>query len=363
MLWKLTLKKFFQIFLLSITSFVALLLVMRLQEIARFATLTSEPKKVFLFALLQVPYILPLAIPISSLIASYLVIYGFSTTHELTALRVSGISLPKILSPLLISSLFLTLAGGLIASELTPRSRFLSKDLAYATTISNPLLLIQKEKLMKQKESYVEMKNIDRGSKAEDLIFVMENENSDRLTLIAAEKIKLNDELLVGTNVTILSTLPSSEEEKFDSLIIENQQKMVTSKEALSSLLQGTHWIPKAEFLPFKWMVLQSREARLKPHKTQRRFYVECARRLSLALCTFTFTFIGATFGLEIGRRRKKKGLLFAIAAAGFVLLSFSSAKSFHKSAMKASLCYLLPHPLVIAIGTHYLTRRIKGIE
>ncbi len=57
------------------------------------------------FALYESP-IFPIALPLSCLIASLLLIQRLSSSHELTALRASGFSLFDILTPILITAAF-----------------------------------------------------------------------------------------------------------------------------------------------------------------------------------------------------------------------------------------------------------------
>jgi len=122
-LWRYLLRGYFQIFLLCVTAFICVLLVMRLEEIARFASLGAPWTKVLVFAFYQIPYILPLAVPVSCLIACSLLFQKMSHSHELTALRSSGCSLRKIIVPLLFASGLLALFNIVLSCELAPRIR------------------------------------------------------------------------------------------------------------------------------------------------------------------------------------------------------------------------------------------------
>ena len=103
-LWRYALQSYLRVFLLSVCTFIAVLLVSRFKEIARFAALSSDSLKTALFVVYQFPLILPMAIPISALIASLLLFQRLSRGSELTALRASGLSLRSILTPLLFTS-------------------------------------------------------------------------------------------------------------------------------------------------------------------------------------------------------------------------------------------------------------------
>lgn len=86
-LWRYLLKNYFQVFFLCVTGFISILLVTRVQEIARLAALNSQIDIIILFTLCQIPYILPIAIPISGLISAILLVQRLSHTQELSTLR------------------------------------------------------------------------------------------------------------------------------------------------------------------------------------------------------------------------------------------------------------------------------------
>src|SRR5271167_846396 len=119
-IWRYLLRSYFQVFSLCVSSFISMLLVLRFQDIARFATSGTSNYNIVLFTLLQIPYILPIAIPVSCLIASMILFQRLSQSHELTAFRTCGIGLKEISTPLVFAGLFLTLVNLTIACELAP---------------------------------------------------------------------------------------------------------------------------------------------------------------------------------------------------------------------------------------------------
>src|SRR4051812_4375873 len=107
-LWRYAIFSYLRYFVLSVGTFIAVLLVLRFKEIARFAALTANWAKAGVFTLYQIPFILPMAIPLSALIASFLMVERMSSSHELTALRAARVSLKTILTPLWITGCFLS---------------------------------------------------------------------------------------------------------------------------------------------------------------------------------------------------------------------------------------------------------------
>lgn len=254
LLWKTLLKRYFQVITLSVLAFIAVLLLLRLKEIATFATLSFHIQDITLFTLYQIPYILPFAISISSLLSALVLTQSLSRSCELTAMRSFGISLGQILAPLFSCGLALSLLVFLIASELTPHARFLTHDLIYKTTVSNPLILLEKNKRMKLTDAIVEMECEEKGVAAKNLLFAMNDKKSDRITLVLSKKLKIRHGLLRAKDVSVITHVTNQEGE--DHLLIENAALETTKARRLAEKLQGKGWRLKAEHLPLKWMLI-----------------------------------------------------------------------------------------------------------
>ncbi|GAB5411032.1 MAG: LptF/LptG family permease [Chlamydiales bacterium] len=359
LLWKTLLKRYFQVITLSVLSFIAVLLLLRLKEIATFATLSFHIKDITLFILYQIPYILPFAISISSLLSSLVLTQSLSRTCELTAMRSFGISLEQILAPLFACGLTLSLLVFLTVSELTPHARFLTQDLIYKTTVGNPLILLEKNKRMKLTDAIVEMECEEKGVSVKDFLFALNDKKNDRITLVLSKKLKIERGLLRAKDVSILTHVAN--EEGKDHLLIENAAVETTKARRFAEKLQGKGWNLKAEHLPLKWMLI---DGKLKhKRKDKQRTKVELARRLSLSLSAFTMTVIGAIFGMEIGRVKKKRGIFFACLFAAIILFSFIAAKSFAYSGVKSALCQFIPQAAILLLCSLHLKRVKRGSE
>jgi lipopolysaccharide export system permease protein len=358
-LWRYVLRHFFQIFLLCVTSFIGVLLVLRFQEIARFASSGAGFFKILSFMLLQVPYILPITIPISCLIAAILLFQKLSHTHELTAFRACGLGLKPIMTPLLFAALLLTLFNFIITCEVTPRSRGRAKALIYEMAAQNPLFLLQKESLLKLKNAYADISHLSVNQSASDLLLAFKNTSTDRLALVFARSLYLDQNELKGENVAILSSVDSKKEAGFDHLVIENQAEMDTLASNFTQLTPHGGWEASYEYLPLRGILAGQQVGK----GFSRGAILEIARRISLALAAFTFTFIGMAFGLDIGRHRSKKKLAYAIALAALYLICFVVAKSFRHSPYIAALMLLLIHPLLLLLSLKSLTTVARGIE
>lgn len=347
-LWRYALQSYSRVFFFSISAFIAVLIISRFKEIARFTALTGDFAMTGLYILYQIPAILPIAIPISTLLAALLLFQGMSRSFELTALRASGMSLQKIIAPLLIASLFLSILNFAICAEIAPFCRREGKTMIYHQTSPNPLLLLKRQKLIKIKDTYLTMEAKDDET-IENLTLIAPNIAAERLCLLSARNLWIEKEELLGKDLAIISYLPF--ERGFDHLVIENQSQMSTFAPLLSQAMKKQRPHLDINALSFKMLRL---------HKKTKQALVEMLRRLSLSLATFSFTFLGCIFGIEQGRAPTKKNLFFALLLSLSVLMSYLFAKELKETPFLASLAFLLPHPFIwFCSGSHLF--RIEG--
>jgi lipopolysaccharide export system permease protein len=360
--WRYLLRSYFNVFLLCVGAFISVLIVLRFQEIARFATSGAPKLTVVLFALFQIPYILPIAIPVSCLIAGMLLFQRLSTAHELTALRTCGLSIKTVITPLLFAGVLLSLINFTIASEISPLCRGKSKRMVYEIAASNPLFLLQKESLVKIRNAYYDIGVLKANKYAEDVLLAVKNSSNGRLTLMSAKELSLKGEMLKGKQVAFISSVDPKKGGGYDHLVIENQAEMNTKASNLTQFIQTIDWTASDEYLPLR-MIL-ARDTAKKNH-----FYVskgaqfEIARRLSISLAAFSFTLIGIAFGMQISRNRSKKGIIWAIALSSLFLVCFISAKSFRNVPLLAMAIYLLPHAIIALSSFRFIKTVREGIE
>ena len=361
-LWKYLFKEYLKVFFLSVLAFISILLITRLKQIATFATLASDLFSLILFVLYQIPHILPIAISISCLISSIILFKRMSLMHELTAFRSSGLSLKALLSPLLLLSIVLTLTTFFISSELTPRCRYKSKELFYKKTSMNPIVLLQRrQKMSNIKDSYVEISTQNNDMLAKDLLIITPNKSNARLCMMMAKQLKLEDDNLIGENVSLLSYINSNQETNFDNLIIENQSDMTTKADVLTQFIKSKEWNMNISSMPIKMLLIQAKN---KTNQTTfQRADMEIARRISFSLAALSFTFIGISFSISINRLTSKKNILSVFLLSLLVLLSFTVGKALKKHPFFAIIAYILPHVMVIIFCILKLKKVSRGCE
>ncbi len=357
--WRYLLRSYLQVFVLCVAGFIGVLLVMRFKTIAEFATLHSDSFSIFLFTLYQIPYVLPMAIPVACVISAMLLLQKMSRHGELTTLRASGFSLRTLLFPLLITGTLLSIVNFSIISELAPQCRYLTKELTMKMTSSNPFFVFNSISEGKMKNAYVDMRTLRGGKRAKDVLLVLNNHANGRLGIMTAKELFVQGDDLLGKDVTWISSVDSKNKESFDHLIIENQSAMATKSANLSAMLQEADWHTDTEFLPLRMLLAK---AAIKG-KWSVGFSIEFARRLSIALAPLAFTLLGAAFGIQLGRRQTKQGILTAAALCALFLCCFVGAKSLKQAPLLTWITYFAPFPVIIVLSLRAIKKVERGIE
>jgi lipopolysaccharide export system permease protein len=379
-IWRYLLSHFLKVFIFCVIAFIAVLMTTRLDEIAHFATLGPEGIYILKFTLYQIPYILPIAIPVSCLISSIILIQRLSRTHELTALRASGIGMRSILAPILIAASFLTIANFYIVSELSTHSHLSTGLLKNELRSINPLLLLHNKHLMKLKGIFFNTMGPSKiGELASDVILAMPGKRNSGINVMLAKSMHASPSKFVGQDITMITSLNSKFEDRFDPLMIENIHETTTSIKDFSQMLQKKVWTLNNDHLRSPLLLvrlskekqaLADAKAEAKPVSAQKqiqrcinRCYSEMMRRVSVALAVFTFTFMGASFGVSISRHHSNKGMFIVIGLAALYLVCFFSAKGIDHLLIASSVLYMAPHAAMILFSILTLNRANKGIE
>jgi len=379
-IWRFLLGQYFKVLVLAAVSFIAVLLTTRLDEIAHFATLGAEGVYVLWFTLYQIPYILPIAIPISCLISVILLIQRLSISHELTAMRASGLSLRQILAPILIAAAWLSLLNFYLISEVATDSHLATGLLKTELRSMNPMLLMNNKYLMKMKGFYFDTLGSSRaGESAQHVVIAMPNRHNTRINLMLATGLEVDTDMFTGKGVTLLSSLGNLDKNKSDHLMIENIGEAKTTLRDFSQMIEKKVWSVNNDHLRMPSLMVRLKDDREalkeavdqeRPMSEQKqirrsvnRDYGEIFRRVSLAMAVFTFTLMGAAFGVTISRQKSNKGMIYTICLATLFLVTYFAAKGMDHVLTVPAILYFAPHVLIVALSIWALQRASKGVE
>ena len=375
-LWRFLFRHYLSVLFLALVAFIGILLVTRLDEIAQYAVLSPSIWKVFIFALFQTTYIIPIALPIASLLASIVLFQRLSNSGELTALRASGMSLLRLSIPLLALSFFFGIGNLYISSELGTQSHLLSRQMENDFLSMNPFSLLKNNKLLKYKGFYLNTQNLVLGDKGvENLNIALYNPRHERINILSANSLELNDKKFQGENISVITSLKTESENTYDQLIIENQKGVQTPQTDLSLIVKSGQWKIKPDYLSLPLLLASikhkknllsqtlTKEETKKIGREINQSYGDIFRRISLALAVLSFTLLGFAFGVDIGRIKKKRQTLWAIMLALSFLLAFVFGRSVDSSLALIITLYIFPHVLITTSSLWKLKNVNRGIE
>ncbi len=375
-IWRYLLSQYIKVLSLATFSFIAVLLTTRLDDIAHFASLHADGLAVLRFTMYQIPYILPIVIPISALISALILIQRLSSSHELTALRASGLSIKIIIAPLLILASYLSVLNFYIVSEVATSSHLQANTLKSELRQINPLLVLHNKHMMRLKGIFFDSLGESKiGESASDVIIAMPGKGENPINLIIAKNLAASDVNFTGSFMTYISSLKSKDEKKFDQLMIENMGKSVTSIQDFSKMLQKKIFKINNDHLKLDLLMTRiadekeklnahsSKESSKNIQRNVNRGYTEIMRRISIAIAVFTFTLMGLSFGASISRNKSNRGVIYLISLAALYLACYFVARSIEYQFTAAFILYLVPHLVIILLSTLSFMKLSKGIE
>lgn len=377
-IWRYLISQYVKVLCLATAAFMAVLFVTKLRQIAHLAALGGDGMHLFVFALYLIPYVLPFTLPIACLISSVLLFQRLSQTHELTAMRACGVSLRLITCPILLAGLTLSLVSFYVTSELATLSRLSGRQMRNEMTSLNPLLLLQNTQLLRLGEIFVDMRTVRPGELAEDVVLAVHQPGLDRINLMVASELEVDEGVLSGRQITLISSLKTGEHDEFDHLLLENQEQMEIPATAFSSLIKRAGWNLDADHLKLRLLLVQIRELHKQFVKAKtegesgwridqlvvdiRKGYTELFKRISISLAVFSFTLLGCAFGIQVGRFRRQRGLIVVILLSTLFLACYSLTKSYlHQVGIAAALLFA-PQVAILLLSIWTLKRVTRGV-
>jgi lipopolysaccharide export system permease protein len=373
-IWRYLISQYIKVLCLATTAFMAVLFVTKLRQIAHLAALGGDGMHLFVFALYLIPYVLPFTLPIACLISAVLLFQRLSHTHELTAMRACGFSLRLITCPILLAGVTLSLVSFYVTSELATLSRLSGRQMRNEMTSLNPLLLLQNTQLLRLGEIFVDMRTVSTGELAEDVVLAVHQPGLDRISLLIASELEVNQRMLSGNQITLISSLKA--EEGFDHLLLENQEQMEIPAAAFTSIIKRAGWNLDADHLKLRLLLVQIRELHKQLVKAKaegepdierlvtdiRKGYTELFKRISISLAVFSFTILGCAFGIQVGRFRRQRGLIAVILLSALFLACYSMTKSYlHQVGIAAALLFA-PQAAILLLSIWTLKRITRGV-
>lgn len=350
LLWRYFIYDFLRLLLLATACLIALLLTLRLEELAHVIGLGADVPLVLEFVWLQIPYILPITLPIAALLSSFLLARRLSTQQELTALRSAGLSLTTLITPLLLAAALLAILNFYITSETASMSHLRAAALKNELRSVNPLLLLNNKHLLHLKGIYYHVWGSSQtGKQAEKALIALPIGKENQLLVLFADQLKANTETFESEKINLFWPIQKSTS-SFSPLLAASALATQSQIDEITCLAQKKELSIAPDQMSLGLL-------RYTGHPLQ----VELSRRLSAALALFSFSCLGFAMGITTGRVNSWRPLAWTVLSSGLFLVLFFAAKAMPHKPLIATLLYLIPHPLLIAIAFWRLTLINRG--
>lgn len=210
------------------------------------------------------------------------------------------------------------------------------------------------------------------GEKAQDIVIAMPNNENQTINLVIAKNLKTEQEGFTAEGMTIISS-PGKSNGKVR-LLLENIGVTQSSVQDFAHFVQKKVTNINNDHLDMSMLIIRLRDYQRNLRETTNRedqkeikrhinqVYAEMLRRISTALSPLTFTLMGLSFGMNIGRKANAKRVFFAILLAAFYLIAFFAAKGLGNQLFLAAFFYLIPHLLIALLSMRYLRRISQGV-
>ncbi len=339
MLWRLLVGGFFRFFALSLLAILGLLLSTRLHDIAGLASNGVPLPEILRYSLYQVPFILPIAIPMAAFTGGWLLARHLFNTQELAALFACRLSLKQIFLPLIWTACLLGLTNTLLVSEGATSAHRLAKNLARQIEQTSPLAFLKKPKFL------------DRGSFSASaspqggITLVFYQSRVGRLAWVSAQTTESDGQQLVAKGVTTLTSRPK---EGFDDLLVEYTAETT----ATGNLLQS--FSHRAKAAPLDLLSARTLRTIHTPQAT-----TEWIRRISYGTATFVLSFVGFCFAARLQPRGGRRYGFIAITIAATVMGLLFFAKGL--TPIVSLLLQLCTQSGALFISFLFLSLRVRG--
>jgi len=273
----------------------------------------------------NIPNILSFSMPISTLFASLLLFGRLSMDNELSAMKACGLSLWRLVAPLVIFSILLSGLCIYINSEIAPEAKHANRELLRTVGVDEPINLLEEGRFIDDFPGlmiYVGRKN---GNIVKDVVAYELNQNGEIRRSVRARKGELipdhENRLLTVNLYEVRMEMPDVDDphdvSKTTYVNAEHYPITLDFKQMLKSgsvTRKGSHTKTRELVArirnvdrDFPLLSLQERQIR------KARLTIDVNRRFSLAVGCFTFMLIGIPLGVKSHRKETSVGMVMSL--------------------------------------------------
>lgn len=329
---------------------------------------SPPPSLIFTIIAYVVPFSLTFTIPWGFLTAVLLVFGRMSAENEITALRSSGISIPRLCVPVAIIAVIFACICAYINLEVAPRSQANMKNSLYELATNNPLAIFGDDKVIDVfpgQKIYVEK---NEGKNIENMLVYVHDDAGNLKTVTVAGKGTLELKPVVAKGGESQKQLVLTYEDLRYEQIVENTtdpENKWDRRGIKSGIVAGEGQV----FVSLKELYERKKKtggigmlavAELLDN-TKPEASVELNKRLSLALATIAFALLAVPLGITAQRKETSVGFAISLGIAMLYFLLLVAADMMRDRAnFHPSFLVWLPNIIFIGIGAYRFAQLAK---
>lgn len=284
-----------------------------------------SPLLIARFFFQNVPYALSFSMPISTLFATLLLFGRLSMDNEISAMKACGLSLWRLVSPLIVLSIIFSCVCAYINCEIAPAAKYANKKLLRTAGVETPISLLDEGRFITDFPGlmiYVGRKN---GNIVKDVVAYELNKKGGISRSIRAKRGELEadneNRVLMVKLYDGRMEMPDQEDphdvSKTTYTPFETIQIPLDFKEALKSKsvkkkrthLKMVELLERIRSVETDFPMLSAAHQRIEKTK----LVIEANRRVSVAIGCFTFMLIGIPLGVKSHRKETSIGMLMSL--------------------------------------------------
>lgn len=349
--WRYLIKEQMKVTGLCLCGFVILLLLLRVEEIARFATMGAPLSHILFFTVMMLPQLLQLSIPLAVGIGVHSFSLRMSQSCELLGALTNGISTRHFVGPVLCVTLFWASMNGCIAGIWAPQAQMEMKLMKNYWSQLNPSHLLRSEKMWQLPGAVTLSK---QNGKELDVTFVSHHGKQNSTQLVHFENVDLSQsgQILTGA-CTHLVFYPEDHTQYLSLENVGSGNYSFLMEQAASETTPSF----AIDQIPFS-VLLHDLRFQEKGSLPYRQLLPELARRLFFVLLPFGFASMALQSSFKPDRRsRSTKPIELGIWASCALVLYFVAKSGFPTWKLQI-VFYLLPSLAGLFTGLYLLTQK-----
>lgn len=307
------------------------------------------------------PFLFNFTLPVSILVAILLVLGRLSADHEITAMKASGISLRRIIQPVLLAALMLSLLAYVMNDRISSFSHFKVRQLSAEIGIKTPVSILEEGVFIKHFKGIVLFIHRIQGNQLNGVRIYQPQENGPTRTILAEK----------GEIVT----LPEKNRVQLKLMNGTTDEPNLNSPQKFYKLHFDTYYLP-LDLSQYKFrapMAKKTKEMTIADLRKEfdrlknehafiaHELVAEIHRKIAMSFSVLIFAMIGIPLALLTKRSEKSVGLAIALFFSTVYWALLMGCTALAKTGrMSALVCVHAPNVLFGIIALLFIKRLLR---